>query len=227
MFVRVRRSAIMRRRSIRSLRPDGSGAWSASLESGAVRIGRTYLPDIKASMKASDCRDEAVTTIRGGSRSKCRRGLSRRRSGTPLVHGHDAGRIAQVEVSIIDGSCRRVGGRVVRRRLSMRKGLRRGGGKKQNGEQRFHHELQCEHGGGARRASTLNLADVCIRNRGVSTKQPFSLERELPWVLARMAEKPDISLRSLLAELCGRGDENYRPRPCRTRGDKPCRTTLK
>lgn len=41
-------------------------------------------------------------------------------------------------------------------------------------------------------------------------KRPFSLERELPWVLARMAEKPDISLRALLAELRGRGiDVSY------------------
>jgi transposase len=36
-------------------------------------------------------------------------------------------------------------------------------------------------------------------------KRPFSLERELPWVLARMAERPDISLRLLLAELRERG----------------------
>ena len=36
-------------------------------------------------------------------------------------------------------------------------------------------------------------------------KRPFSLETERPWVLARMAEKPDISLRVLLAELRERG----------------------
>lgn len=36
-------------------------------------------------------------------------------------------------------------------------------------------------------------------------KRPFSLEMERPWVLARMAEKPDISLRALLAELRERG----------------------
>jgi transposase len=33
----------------------------------------------------------------------------------------------------------------------------------------------------------------------------FSLAAELPWIRARLMEKPDISLRELLAELNGRG----------------------
>ncbi len=38
-------------------------------------------------------------------------------------------------------------------------------------------------------------------------KRPFSLEKERPWVLARLAEKPDITLRALLAEVRARGIE--------------------
>ena len=41
-------------------------------------------------------------------------------------------------------------------------------------------------------------------------KRPFSLETERTWVLTRMAETPDISLRALLAELRERGvDVSY------------------
>lgn len=38
-------------------------------------------------------------------------------------------------------------------------------------------------------------------------KRPFSLEKERPWVLARLAEKPDLTLRALLAEVRARGIE--------------------
>ena len=38
-------------------------------------------------------------------------------------------------------------------------------------------------------------------------KRPFSLAMERPWVLARLASKPDITLRALLAELRDRGIE--------------------
>lgn len=38
-------------------------------------------------------------------------------------------------------------------------------------------------------------------------KRPFALATERPWLLARMAEKPDITLRDLLSELRGRGIE--------------------
>ena len=41
--------------------------------------------------------------------------------------------------------------------------------------------------------------------RPMGGKRPFSLQTERPWVLARMAAKPDISLRALLAELRERG----------------------
>ena len=48
-FIRLHRSAIVRRDRIRGLRHDGMGAWTADLEDGsAVRIGRTYLPGAKA-----------------------------------------------------------------------------------------------------------------------------------------------------------------------------------
>ena len=48
-FIRLHRSAILRRDRIRGLRHDGLGAWSAELDDGAVvRIGRTYLPRAKA-----------------------------------------------------------------------------------------------------------------------------------------------------------------------------------
>ncbi|HTR17059.1 MAG TPA: transposase [Acetobacteraceae bacterium] len=41
-------------------------------------------------------------------------------------------------------------------------------------------------------------------------RRPFALASEWPWILARMAEKPDITLRELLAELRARGiDVSY------------------
>ncbi len=49
LFLRVHRSAIVRRDRIRRLRHDGLGVWSAELADGsAVRIGRTYLSRVKA-----------------------------------------------------------------------------------------------------------------------------------------------------------------------------------
>ncbi len=48
-FIRIHRSTILRRDSIRGLRHDGLGVWSVELEDGeALRIGRTYLPKVKA-----------------------------------------------------------------------------------------------------------------------------------------------------------------------------------
>jgi two-component system, LytTR family, response regulator AlgR len=48
-FIRIHRSAILRRDVIRGLRHDGLGVWSAELHNGeALRIGRTYLPKVKA-----------------------------------------------------------------------------------------------------------------------------------------------------------------------------------
>ncbi|MET0178993.1 MAG: LytTR family DNA-binding domain-containing protein [Novosphingobium sp.] len=48
-FIRVHRSVILRRDSIRGLRHDGLGVWSAELaDGGTVRIGRTYLASVKA-----------------------------------------------------------------------------------------------------------------------------------------------------------------------------------
>ncbi len=48
-FIRIHRSTILRRDNIRGLRHDGLGVWSAELEDGeALRIGRTYLPKVKA-----------------------------------------------------------------------------------------------------------------------------------------------------------------------------------
>lgn len=48
-FIRVHRSCILRRDAIRGLRHDGLGSWSAELaDGGLVRIGRTYLPGVKA-----------------------------------------------------------------------------------------------------------------------------------------------------------------------------------
>lgn len=48
-FIRIHRSTILRRDSIRGLRHDGLGVWSAELEDGeALRIGRTYLAQVKA-----------------------------------------------------------------------------------------------------------------------------------------------------------------------------------
>jgi two-component system response regulator AlgR len=49
MFIRLHRSAILRRDRIRGLRHDGLGVWSAELHGGdTVRIGRTYLARAKA-----------------------------------------------------------------------------------------------------------------------------------------------------------------------------------
>jgi two-component system response regulator AlgR len=48
-FIRIHRSTILRRDCIRGLRHDGLGVWSIELEGGeALRIGRTYLPKVKA-----------------------------------------------------------------------------------------------------------------------------------------------------------------------------------
>lgn len=48
-FIRIHRSTILRKDSIRGLRHDGLGVWSVELEEGeALRIGRTYLPKVKA-----------------------------------------------------------------------------------------------------------------------------------------------------------------------------------
>jgi len=48
-FIRIHRSTILRRDSIRGLRHDGLGVWSVELEEGeALRIGRTYLSKVKA-----------------------------------------------------------------------------------------------------------------------------------------------------------------------------------
>ena len=48
-FIRIHRSTILRRDAIRGLRHDGLGVWSVELEDGdALRIGRTYLPKVKA-----------------------------------------------------------------------------------------------------------------------------------------------------------------------------------
>ena len=48
-FIRVHRSNIVRRDLIEKLSHDGMGAWHASLKGGtSLRIGRTYLPKVKA-----------------------------------------------------------------------------------------------------------------------------------------------------------------------------------
>ena len=48
-FIRIHRSTILRKDRIRGLRHDGLGVWSVELEDGeALRIGRTYLPRVKA-----------------------------------------------------------------------------------------------------------------------------------------------------------------------------------
>lgn len=48
-FIRIHRSTILRRDSIRGLRHDGLGVWSVELAEGEpLRIGRTYLPKVKA-----------------------------------------------------------------------------------------------------------------------------------------------------------------------------------
>ena len=48
-FIRIHRSTILRKERIRGLRHDGLGVWSAEVDDGeALRIGRTYLPKVKA-----------------------------------------------------------------------------------------------------------------------------------------------------------------------------------
>jgi two-component system response regulator AlgR len=48
-FIRIHRSAILRRDRIRGLRHEGLGVWSVELEGGeTLRIGRTYLRKVKA-----------------------------------------------------------------------------------------------------------------------------------------------------------------------------------
>ncbi|MFK4004688.1 LytR/AlgR family response regulator transcription factor [Qipengyuania sp. NPDC077563] len=48
-FIRIHRSTILRKDRITGLRHDGLGVWSAEMEDGeALRIGRTYLPKVKA-----------------------------------------------------------------------------------------------------------------------------------------------------------------------------------
>ncbi len=48
-FIRIHRSTILRRDRIKGLRHDGLGVWSVELDDGeALRIGRTYLPKVKA-----------------------------------------------------------------------------------------------------------------------------------------------------------------------------------
>ncbi|MXP28052.1 response regulator [Porphyrobacter algicida] len=48
-FIRIHRSTILRRDRIVGLRHDGLGVWSVELADGAMlRIGRTYLPKVKA-----------------------------------------------------------------------------------------------------------------------------------------------------------------------------------
>ncbi|QPC98722.1 LytR/AlgR family response regulator transcription factor [Qipengyuania soli] len=48
-FIRIHRSTILRRDRITGLRHDGLGVWSVEMEDGeALRIGRTYLPKVKA-----------------------------------------------------------------------------------------------------------------------------------------------------------------------------------
>ncbi len=48
-FIRIHRSTILRKDRIRGLRHDGLGVWSVELDDDeALRIGRTYLPKVKA-----------------------------------------------------------------------------------------------------------------------------------------------------------------------------------
>ena len=48
-FIRIHRSTILRKDRIQGLRHDGLGVWSVELENDeALRIGRTYLPKVKA-----------------------------------------------------------------------------------------------------------------------------------------------------------------------------------
>lgn len=53
VFVRLRRSVIVRSGGITGLRHEGLGSWSAMLGDGAsVRIGPTYLPQVRTRLKA-------------------------------------------------------------------------------------------------------------------------------------------------------------------------------
>ena len=48
-FIRIHRSTILRKDRIKGLRHDGLGVWSVDMEDGeTLRIGRTYLPKVKA-----------------------------------------------------------------------------------------------------------------------------------------------------------------------------------
>lgn len=48
-FIRIHRSTILRKDRITGLRHDGLGVWSVELDEGeTLRIGRTYLPKVKA-----------------------------------------------------------------------------------------------------------------------------------------------------------------------------------
>jgi len=48
-FIRIHRSTILRKDRITGLRHDGLGVWSVELDDGeTLRIGRTYLPKVKA-----------------------------------------------------------------------------------------------------------------------------------------------------------------------------------
>lgn len=48
-FIRIHRSTILRKDRIKGLRHDGLGVWSVELDDGeGLRIGRTYLPRVKA-----------------------------------------------------------------------------------------------------------------------------------------------------------------------------------
>ena len=48
-YIRIHRSTILRKDHIAGLRHDGLGVWSVELEDGeTLRIGRTYLPKVKA-----------------------------------------------------------------------------------------------------------------------------------------------------------------------------------
>jgi two-component system response regulator AlgR len=51
LFIRLHRSAIVRRDRISRLAHDGQGNWTAELQSGEqLRIGRTYLASVRASI---------------------------------------------------------------------------------------------------------------------------------------------------------------------------------
>ena len=48
-FIRIHRSTILRKDRITGLRHDGLGVWSVEMgDDEALRIGRTYLPKVKA-----------------------------------------------------------------------------------------------------------------------------------------------------------------------------------